>query len=138
MPATFAEIAKATDWQNHSVRGFVSGHVAKKMGLKVESTKNQAGERTVIFAFGCVVYEMLTGRATFDGDSISEVLASVLKSDPELHRLPDKLNPRVHDLLKRCLEKNPAARYHSGQVLGIGFELEQAHLFDAENGLALM
>jgi len=44
--ATLAEIAKATDWQNHSIRGFVSGHVIKKLGLKVESTKSDAGERT--------------------------------------------------------------------------------------------
>jgi len=44
--ATLAEIARATDWQNHSVRGFVSGHVIKKLGLKVESTKSEAGERT--------------------------------------------------------------------------------------------
>jgi hypothetical protein len=44
--ATLGEIAKATDWQNHSIRGFVSGHVIKKLGLKVESTKSEAGERT--------------------------------------------------------------------------------------------
>jgi hypothetical protein len=44
--ATLAEIAKATDWQNHSIRGFVIGHVTKKLGLKVESAKSEAGERT--------------------------------------------------------------------------------------------
>ena len=43
--ATLAEIAKATEWQNHSIRGFIS-IAAKKQGLKIESTKNEAGERT--------------------------------------------------------------------------------------------
>ena len=44
--ATLAEIAKATGWQNHSIRGFVSGTLMKKMDLQVESLKNAAGERT--------------------------------------------------------------------------------------------
>jgi hypothetical protein len=44
--ATMAEIAKATNWQNHSIRGFISGTLGKKMGLTVESTKDEAGERT--------------------------------------------------------------------------------------------
>jgi hypothetical protein len=43
--ATLAEIAKATDWQFHSIRGFISGAITKKMGLKVESTKPEGGER---------------------------------------------------------------------------------------------
>ena len=44
--ATMAEIAKATDWQNHTIRGFISGTLTKKMGLAIASTKNDAGERT--------------------------------------------------------------------------------------------
>ena len=44
--ATMVEIAKATDWQKHSIRGFISGQLTKKMGLTVESSKNEAGERT--------------------------------------------------------------------------------------------
>jgi Protein of unknown function (DUF3489) len=43
--ATLAEIGKATDWQKHSIRGFISGTITKRMGLKIESTKREDGER---------------------------------------------------------------------------------------------
>ena len=43
--ATLTEIAEATNWQNHSIRGFLSGSLRKKMGLTIESSKNQAGDR---------------------------------------------------------------------------------------------
>jgi hypothetical protein len=48
--ATLAEIAKATDWQNHSIRGFISGSLSKKMGLKIESMKREDGERRYVLA----------------------------------------------------------------------------------------
>ena len=48
--ATLREIMKATDWQPHSVRGFISGTLGKKMGLSVESTKGEDGERTYSIA----------------------------------------------------------------------------------------
>jgi serine/threonine-protein kinase len=72
-----------------------------------------ADQRSDVFSFGCVLYEMLTGRQAFHGEEVSDVLASVLKSEPDLSLLPPKLNWRVRELLRRCLEKNPKERWHA-------------------------
>src|SRR5262249_10557279 len=56
--------------------------------------------------------EMLTGGQTFQGDTVSDVLASVLKTEPDMSRLPDNLNPKIPQLLRRALEKNPKRRWH--------------------------
>src|SRR5438477_10093804 len=66
----------------------------------------QVDKRTDIFAFGCVLYEMLTGRAAFDGDDVGEILARVIEREPDWNRLPVRTPPGIRRLLQRCLEKD--------------------------------
>jgi Tol biopolymer transport system component len=63
-------------------------------------------KRADIWAFGVIVYEMLTGEQLFAGDSVTDVLASVVRQDPDLTRVPAKVRP----LLERCLAKDPKRR----------------------------
>ena len=67
-------------------------------------------KRTDIWAFGVVLYEMLTARQAFTGDDVSDVMASVLKTEPDWQRLPPGLHPRIQELLRRCLKKDRSRR----------------------------
>ena len=67
-------------------------------------------KRADIWAFGCVVFEMLSGHRTFEGELISDVLASVLKTDPNWRALPVDTPAALQRLLRRCLEKDPRRR----------------------------
>ena len=71
-----------------------------------------ADKRSDIWAYGCVLFEMLTGRRVFDGGTVSDVLAAVLRVEPDWAGLPPGLHPRLRLLLDRCLEKKPRDRYH--------------------------
>ena len=73
---------------------------------------NPVDKRADIWAFGVVLFEMLTGRPIFSEDTVSDTLASVLKIEPEWQHLPQNLHPRIRLLLERCLEKDPKNRYH--------------------------
>ena len=67
-------------------------------------------KRADIWALGCVVYEMLTGRRAFQGDTATDVIAAVVKSEPAWQLLPNDVPPRIRTLLERCLRKDPAIR----------------------------
>jgi serine/threonine protein kinase len=62
--------------------------------------------RTDIWAFGCVLYEMLTGKRAFDGETVTDVLAAVVRAEPEWSQLPTSTPDRVRELLRRCLKKD--------------------------------
>ena len=67
-------------------------------------------KRTDIWAFGCVLYEMLTGKHAFDGDDVTDVLSRVLQRDPDFNALPAATPRAVRKLLGRCLQKDPRSR----------------------------
>ena len=91
--------------------------------MSPEQARGLSGDhRSDIFSFGVVLYEMLTGRQPFQGETVSDVLASVLAREPELGALPVHLSPRLKDLVARCLEKQPKRRW---QAIGdVRHELE--------------
>jgi eukaryotic-like serine/threonine-protein kinase len=67
-------------------------------------------KRADVWAFGVVLYEMLTGAPAFPGDDVSDTLATVLKFDPDWSKLPADTPPSIRRLLKRCLTKDPKLR----------------------------
>jgi len=66
--------------------------------------------RTDMWAFGCVLYEMLTGRRAFNGDTATDVVANIITGDPDWSALPARLPAGVERVIRRCLEKNPQRR----------------------------
>jgi Tol biopolymer transport system component len=81
-------------------------------------------KRTDIWAFGCVLYEMLAGRRAFAGDTVSDVVAAIIRSEPDWHALPPSLATRVRQLLPRLLAKDAKRRIRD--IGDVRFELDDA------------
>lgn len=85
------------------------------MGTAAYMSPEQARGKTVdkhtdIWAFGCVLYELLTGRRAFEGETVTDVLSAVVRAEPDWTRIPAATPASVKTLLQRCLQKDPAKR----------------------------
>jgi Tol biopolymer transport system component len=99
------------------------------LGTAAYMAPEQASARPVdtradIWAFGVLVFEMLTGERLFAGDNVSEILASVLKEEPDWERLPEDTPPSLDRLLRRCLRQKARERLHD--IGDARLEIEEA------------
>jgi serine/threonine protein kinase len=93
--------------------------------MSPEQARGQAvDKRTDIWAFGSVLFEMLSGRRAFDGDTMSETFVSVLEREPDWSALPADTSVPIRTLLERCLRKDPKKRLHD--IADVLIELEDA------------
>jgi len=80
-------------------------------------------QRSDIFSFGAILYEMLSGRRAFYGESAAETMSAILKEDPpELSETNKTISPALERLVNHCLEKNPGERFHSARDLAFALE----------------
>ena len=81
--------------------------------MSPEQARGQSvDKRTDIWAFGCVLYEMLTGRPVFGGRTVTDVVAAILEREPDWKLLPDSVPAGIRRLMRRCLAKDPRTRLH--------------------------
>jgi len=70
-------------------------------------------KRTDIWAFGCVLFELLSGKVAFHGEDVTDILAAVVRAEPDWHGLPSAVPAKIRDLLRRCLQKDKTLRMQS-------------------------
>ena len=82
-----------------------------------------ADARSDIFSLGAILYEMLSGRRAFHGDSAGETMAAILKEEPpDLSVTNQAISPGLERIVRHCLEKNPEQRFHSAHDLAFDIE----------------
>ncbi len=91
-----------------SAPGFILGTASY---MSPEQAKGKAvDKRTDVFAFGCVLFEMLTGKRLFTGEDTSDILSAVLRTEPDWSQLPASVPARIREMIELCLQKDPGRR----------------------------
>jgi len=106
-------------------RGTEPGVVMGTLGyMSPEQVRGKpADQRSDIFSFGAILYEMLSGKRAFQGDSAADTMSSILKEDPpDLSLTNQGVSPGLERIVRHCLEKNPQQRFHSAH--DVAFDLE--------------
>src|SRR5262249_10705490 len=103
------------DLANSPTLTFQATQVGVILGTAAYMSPEQARGRGVdkrsdVWAFGCVLFEMLTGRRAFDGEDATDTIAAVVRADPDWSALPREVPDQIRLLLQRCLTKDPRAR----------------------------
>ena len=120
-PASEANTFNATQSPTITTPAMMTG-VGMILGTAAYMSPEQAkgrfaDKRSDIWAFGCVLFEMLSGKRAFEGDDVSDTLANVLKSEPDWTALPANTPAAIRQLLQSCLEKNRSARVTGASAL---------------------
>jgi eukaryotic-like serine/threonine-protein kinase len=107
--------ASSTDIADSPTISFMATQAGILLGTAAYMSPEQAKAKPVdrradIWAFGCVLYEMLTGRMAFGRETVTDTLAAVIKEEPDWSQLPAATPIRVRVLLQRCLQKDPKQR----------------------------
>ena len=101
--------------QNSPTLSAVATRMGVLLGTAAYMSPEQARGKRVdrradIWAFGCVLFEMLAGREAFGGDTTSDILACVIRAEPDWSSIPTSIPPRIRELLRRCLQKDAKQR----------------------------
>ncbi|HUU17108.1 MAG TPA: protein kinase [Sedimentisphaerales bacterium] len=118
-------LAKATVTEGSSeVTDTQPGHIIGTPAyMSPEQARGQPiDKRSDIWSFGCVLYEMLTGKVLFKGETVSDTLANILKTEPNFQPLPESTPANIRVLLRRCLEKEPHRRLRDMGDISITLE----------------
>jgi eukaryotic-like serine/threonine-protein kinase len=120
-PEASSDSADAPTIQAATEPGAVMGTVGY---MSLEQVRGKpAANRSDIFAFGAILYEMLSGKRAFYGDTSADTMSAILKEDPlEPSETDRHVPPGLDRIVRQCLEKNPAQRFQSAGDLAFGLE----------------